>query len=126
MSRGLGFISIILVMAFGMYYYVRATKAVSPVNGTPRATVEFTGVTQDLLAIANAERRYNATNSKYVPLDELISNGELSMDRTTRGPYSYSVDVDGNSFVAKAHADNPPQGAPANVTVDALLTVHHD
>lgn len=126
MSRGIGFISVILVLAFGMWYVLKASRTVSPANGTPKATVEITGVQQDLLAIANSERRYNALNSKYVSLDELISSGELQMARTTRGPYSYSVEVDGDSFVAKAHADNPPQGAPATLTVDNLMRVSRD
>lgn len=126
MSRGIGFISAILVLAFGMWYVLKSSKTVSAPNGTPKATVETTGVQQDLLAIANAERRYNALNAKYVSLDELISSGELRMDRTTRGPYSYSVEVDGDSFVAKAHADNPPQGAPATLTVDHLMQVSRE
>jgi hypothetical protein len=126
MSRGIGFISVILVLAFGMWYVLKSSKVVSPPNGTPKATVEITGVQNDLLAIANAERRYNALNSKYVSLDELISSGELQMGRTTRGAYSYSVEVDGDSFVAKAHADNPPQGAPATLTVDKLMQVSRE
>lgn len=126
MSRGLGFISVILVLAFGMWYFLKASKTVSPANGTPRATVETTGVEQDLLAIANAERRYNASNGNYVSLDQLISSGELSMPRTTRGPYSYSVDVEGQSFIARAHADNPPAGAPTNLSVNDLMSVSHD
>jgi hypothetical protein len=126
MGRGFGFIVVVLTMAFGLIYYVKATQAVSPPHGNPKATVEITGVQQDLLAIANAERRYNALNSKYVPLDELISSGELSMERTTRGPYSYTVEVDGDSFIAKAHANDPPQGAPATIAVDALMRVTRD
>jgi hypothetical protein len=126
MGRGLGFVAVLIVVGFGLVYYLNATKAVSPANGTPKATVEITGVQQDLLAIANAERRYNASNGKYVSLDELISSGELSMERTTRGPYSYSVDVEEQSFVARAHADSPPQGAPANITVGTGMTVSHD
>ena len=126
MGRGIGFIMVVLVMAFGMWYYLNSTKSVSPPNGTPKATVETFGVEQDLLAIANAERRFNASNGKYVSLDELISSGELAMARTTRGPYNYSVDVEEQSFQARAHADNPPQGAPANITVGTSMTVSHD
>ncbi len=126
MGRAIGFIAVLLIAAFGMWYYISATKTVSPANGTPKATVETTGVEQDLLAIANAERRSLASNGKYISLDELISSGELQMDRTTRGPYSYSVEVDGQSFVARAHADAPPQGAPTNLTVGPAMTVSHD
>jgi hypothetical protein len=126
MGRGFGFIVVVLTMAFGLVYYMKATQAVSPAHGTPKATVEITGVQQDLLAIANAERRYNALNAKYVSLDELISSGELSMPRTTRGPYSYTVDIEGDSFTAKAHAGDPPQGAPSTISVDSLMRVSHD
>ena len=126
MGRGFGFIAVVIVVGFGFVYYLKATKAVSPTHGAPMATVETTGVEQDLLAIANAERRYSASNGKFVPLDELIDSGEISMGRTTRGAYSYSVDVDGMSFVARAHADEPPRGAPANISVGPTMTVTHD
>ena len=126
MSRGIGFVAALIVVAFGMYYAMTATKTVSPKNGTPQATVETVGIEQDLLAIANAERRYNASKSKYVPLDELIASGELQMPRTTRGPYSYSVEVNGEGFLATAHASIVPQGAPANMTVDEQMRVSHD
>ena len=126
MGRGLGFIVVVLTMAFGLVYYMKSAQAVSPPHGNPKSTVEITGVQQDLLAIANAERRYNATNAKYVPLEELISSGELSMERTTRGPYSYTVEIEGDSFIAKAHANEPPQGAPATIAVDSLMRVTRD
>jgi hypothetical protein len=126
MGRAIGFVGVMLVLAFGLYYYATASKAVSPANGVPQATVETTGVEQDLLQIANAERRYFASNNKYVSLDELTSSGELQMGRTTRGPYSYSVDVNENSFVARAMASNPPQGAPATLSVDETMRVSHN
>lgn len=126
MSRGIGLVAVLMVLAFGMYYYTKAAKVVSPKNGVPQATVETVGVEQDLLAIANAERRYNAQNSKYVSLDELISSGDLQMDRKTRGPYSYSVELGEGTFVAKAHSDMTPQGAPANLSVDDQMRVFHD
>jgi hypothetical protein len=120
MGRAIGFIGVILVLAFGMFFYLKASKVVSPANGAPQATVEITGVQNDLLAIGNAEKRYMASNGKYVSLDDLISSGELQMARTTRGPYSYSVEVSGASFVARAQASNPPLGAPSSLTVDEL------
>lgn len=126
MSRGIGLIVVVLALAFGMLYYLKSAKVVAPPNGVPQATVDTTGVENDLLAISQAERRYMASNGKYVSLDELISSGELQMPRTTRGPYSYSVDVSGDSFVARATASNPPQGAPANLSVDDNGRVSHD
>jgi len=126
MGRGIGLIATLLIVAFGMWYYLSATKTVSPPHGAPKATVETTGVEQDLLAIAGAERRSMASNGKYVSLDELISSGELSIPSTSRGPYSYSVELESGSFVARAHTDNPPQGAPANITVGDTMHVSHD
>ncbi len=126
MTRAFGLIAVLLIAAFGMYYYATASKAVSPAHGVPQATVDTAGVEQDLLQIASAERRYWATNNKYVSLDELISSGELQMGRTNRGPYNYSVDVSGSSFVARARAGNPPQGAPSSLSVDESLHVSHD
>ncbi len=126
MGRAIGFIAVILIAAFGMYYYMTATKAVSPAHGVPQATVDTAGVEQDLLQIANSERRYWATNNKYASLDELISSGELQMGRSTRGAYVYSVDASANSFVAHAHASSPPQGAPSDLSVDESMQVRHN
>ena len=122
----MSFIAVLLVLAFGMIYYMKATQAVVPPHSAPSATIETVGVEQDLIAIANAERRYSASNGSYVSLDKLLASGELSMPRTSRGPYSYSVDTDGQTFTVRAHADRPIPNAPSSVSIDDKMAIEHD
>src|SRR3954462_2443834 len=91
MSKSFGFIALILVAGIVMYLYMRNTIAVTPgVDGkaTPQATIDITGVKNDLNAIAQAERRYWATNSKYVSVDDLRAHGDISMPSNRRGRIS--------------------------------------
>jgi hypothetical protein len=88
-----------------MYIYSRQVKAISPTPANnPKATVNLTGVRMDLSNIANAERRYMASEGKYGSLDDLISGQYISETRK-RGPYTYSVDVNGENFVVTATRD---------------------
>src|SRR4051794_33108820 len=101
MSRSFGFIALILVAGVVAYLYMKNTVAVSPDEGgkaTPQATIDIVGVKNDLNAIAQAERRYWSSNSKYVSIDDLRSNGDISMAKNGRGQYEYSAVYGENNF----------------------------
>src|SRR5215470_7610653 len=99
MGRAFGFLTLIIVVAVGAYIYMKQTQGVMSAGTTnPRSTVDLMGVKNDLLAMAQAERAYAATHSKFVSLDELRSDGALSMSRDRRGPYTYSAEVSDNDF----------------------------
>ena len=120
MSRAFGFVALIIVAGVVAYLYMRSTVAVSP-GGTaaPQATIELAGVKNDLNAIAQGERRYWASNSKYVSIDDLRSNGDISMPRNSRGPYEYSADYTENTFRITATYTGPPAaGVPHTFTID--------
>ncbi|HLH06676.1 MAG TPA: hypothetical protein VKW78_05535 [Terriglobales bacterium] len=119
MGRAFSFLSILLVLAGGMYIYSRQVKAISPtVANNPKSTVNLVGVRMDLNNIANAERRYLATEGKYASLDELIS-GQYITDARLRGPYSYDVQVSGDGFVVTAtRAPGADPGLPAQMSID--------
>lgn len=124
MSRTFGYIALVIVVGAGLYIASQQTGSVTKLTkGNPRATVELTGVQNDLLAIAHAERRYMASNGKYAGLDELISSGELTMRSTARGPYAYSVETSPDGFLARATAENPPQGAPRVIQIDQEMQI---
>ena len=98
MGRVFSFVAMILVLAAGMYIYSRQVKAISPTTANnPKATVNLVGVRMDLSNIANAEKRYMASEGHYGSLDDLISSQVISETRH-RGPYTYSVDVNGENF----------------------------
>src|SRR5271167_545420 len=98
--RGIfGFLSLVIVLAIGMYIYSRQMQSTSAAAGAtnPVGAINITGVRSDLISIASAERRYFATEGKYTSLDELISSNTITVARQ-RLPYTYSVEVSSDGF----------------------------
>lgn len=125
MGRVLGFVSLLIVAAAGMYIYMGQVQAGSPKNApSPRAAVDVTGVKNDLLVIANAERGRLASDGKYVSLDELIMGGDLSFKSASRGPYAYSSTISENGFQINAVYSGPPEpGVPQRLTIDQTMQI---
>ena len=108
MSRALGFIGLIIVVAIGAVIYMKQVQSVTPAGGSnPRATIDVAGVKSDLLSIGQAERMHMASQGKYASLDELISSGELVSNRTTRPNWSYNAEISDNSFKVYATYSGP-------------------
>lgn len=120
MSRLFSFVSIIIVMGAGMYIYSKQAQSTSAPAGAnnPKAAINITGVRTDLMAIAQAERRYSASEGKYVSLDELISSNYITVARQ-RPPYTYEVETTSSGFrvIATRSADDG-SGTPAQLSVD--------
>jgi hypothetical protein len=125
MSKSFGFIALILVAGIVMYLYMRNTVAVSPAGtAAPQTTIELAGVKNDLVAIAQGERRYWASNSKYVSIDDLRASGDISMSKNSRGPFEYSADYSDNSFRITATYSGPPAaGVPHTFTIDESMNL---
>jgi uncharacterized protein (UPF0333 family) len=127
MSKSFGFIALILVAGIVMYLYMKNTVAVSPGAGgkaTPQATIDIVGVKNDLNAIAQAERRYWATNSKYVSIDDLRTNGDISMQSNARGSYQYSADYSDNAFrITATYSGEPIAGIPHSLNIDQNMEI---
>jgi hypothetical protein len=120
MGRLFSFLSVVIVMAVGMYIYSRQMQSSSAQAGAtnPQGAINITGVKSDLISIASAERRYFATEGKYASLDELISTNNITVARQ-RPPYSYEVQTSSSGFrvVATRSGDNI-SGTPAQLSVD--------
>jgi hypothetical protein len=127
MTRVFGFVGLLLVLGMGAYIYKQQVQGVAAVGGSktnPATTVDVIGVRNDLVAIANAERRHFALDGKYVSLGELISNGDLSMQNPGRGPYNYSADVSETGFRVVATYSGPEQGnVPKTMSIDQEMQV---
>jgi hypothetical protein len=120
MSRLFGFLSVIIVMAIGMYIYSKQMQSSSTEAGAtnPAGAINITGVKSDLISIASAERRYFATEGKYASLDELISSNTITVARQ-RLPYTYSVEVSSGGFhVVATRSGANISGTPAQLSVD--------
>ncbi len=116
-------IAIVLLIAFGIYrlYLTR----VQPAGGgtAPTQAITITGVQNDLLAIAQAERLYFAEHGSYASLDELISSGALLKEKTGRDGYSYSVETTANSFTVTASYSGPPGAHYPRLVIDETMQI---
>jgi hypothetical protein len=120
MGRVFGFLSLVLGLAVGMYFYSRQVQSTSAADGanTPQATINITGVRTDLMSIAAAERRYSAGEGKYASLDELISTHYITVARQ-RPPYTYTVEIGSGGFrVVATRSVGDISGMPARLSVD--------
>jgi hypothetical protein len=115
-----GLLSVVIVMAIGMYIYSKQAQSSSALAGAnnPKAAINITGVKSDLVSIASAERRYFATEGKYASLDELISSNTITVARQ-RPPYTYDVQTSGGGFkVVATRTGDDTSGTPAQLSVD--------
>jgi len=124
MGRVFGFVGLLLVLGVGAYIYKQQIVATSAPGGStsnPKATIDLIGVQNDLMAIASAERRRYASDGKYVDLSDLMSNGDLSMQTPSRGPFSYSSTVSDSGFrITATYSGNEP-GAPRSLSIDQTM-----
>jgi len=122
MGRVFGFLSVVATMAIGLYIYSQQVKTLTPSSGSgnPLEVANITGVKNDLISIANAERGYMAAEGKYASLEELISGHYLSI-RSERPPYTYEVETTSSSF--KATATRTTKGAPAQLWITEAMEV---
>ena len=122
MLRVFGFLGTIVTMAIGIYIYSLQVKTLTPGagSGNPEEVATITGVKNDLIGIANAERGYLASQGNYASLDELISGNYLSI-KSERPPYIYDVEMNSGSF--RAAATRTTKGAPAQLWITETLQV---
>jgi hypothetical protein len=122
MGRALGFVGLLIALAIGAYLYSKQATTATGVAGatSPKAAIDLTAVKSDLLAIAQAEKRYYTMNSKYGSLAELRDNGDTNVS-DSRGPYSYAVETSENGFVVRATYSGPDASMPRVVTIDQNL-----
>ena len=124
--RPLVVILIAAAVVFGIYHYYFKKMPTTDEGTAPTQAISLTGVRSDLLQIAQAERSYIALNGHCASLDELISSNSLSVPRTGRDGYTYSVECSGGSFNATARHLPAPEGSPIrypNLAIDANMQV---
>ena len=122
MGRVLGFLGTVITMAIGMYIYSLQVKTLSPSTsgGNTEEVATITGVKNDLIGIANAERGYQASQGKYASLDELTSGNYLTI-KGERPPYIYDVEIGSSGF--RATATRTTKGAPAQLWITETMEV---
>lgn len=126
MGRALGFVGLLIVLGIGFYIYkqqITSTSAPGGSTSNPRATIDVIGVQNDLVAMANAERRRFASDGKYVDISDLITNGDISMQKPSRGPFSYSSSVSDTGFTITATYSGEDPSAPRHMSIDQTMQI---
>lgn len=123
MGRATAFLGVLIALATGAWLFTQRSQQ-PDMAGNPRATVDVVGVKNDLIALAQAERRYFARESRYASIDELRSAGDISMPSNNRGPYAYSVETGDSSFRITATYTGPPEAqAVPSLSIDESMQI---
>jgi hypothetical protein len=123
MMKSLAGLLIVALLAALVYkYYFSSLQSAG--SGTPAQTIDIVGVKNDLLGIAQAERAYQAEHGSYASLDELVSSNALTMKRSGRAGYTYSVETGDQTFRAVAHCPTATFPGCSNFAVDQSMEVH--
>ena len=123
----LSFLSLVIVVAVGLMiyrsYFTGPGGVATLGTDNPRAVIDVTGVKNDLLSMAQAERAFQVLNGRYAPLAELQSSGNLVIDPARgRQGYTYSASVSGNSFTVTATYSGPATGMPT-LSIDQTMQI---
>jgi len=121
MGRSFGFVLALAVVGAGLYLYSKQAQSLSHVGDGPSSAIDAIGVRNDLMAIAQAERRFWITNGKYVSLGELRRNGDTFIP--SRPNYIYSAEVSDNNFRIIATYSGPDPKAQKRVSVDETMAL---
>jgi hypothetical protein len=128
-----GVLSLLVTAVLGVGAYLYFLKQAAPAPGmVVTQTIDVTGVKNDLISIAQAERMYYVQNNSYADLATLASSGTMNITRTSRGGYTYSTETTGTGFTVTATYTAPPLEMPAGVapphfptfSVDQTMEIH--
>ncbi|HTV59947.1 MAG TPA: hypothetical protein VMJ93_13840 [Verrucomicrobiae bacterium] len=112
-------VALIAVLAYKFWF----SQMQSTGTGTPTQTITVVGVKNDLLAIAQAERAYQAEHGSYASLDELNSSGALTISKTGRDGYVYEAQTSGTGFRIVAHCPAATSPGCEDWSVDETMEV---
>lgn len=119
--RLFGFLGTVITLAIGMYIYSLQVKTLAPsTGGNTEEVATIAGVKNDLIAIANAERGFLASEGKYGSLDELRSGNYITI-KSDRPPYVYDVEISSSTF--RVTATRTTKGAPAQLWITNTMQV---
>jgi hypothetical protein len=123
--RALGSIaSLVIVLLIGLFVYrTYLTSSSSAAVANPTQTIDVVGVKNDLIAIGQAERVYQAEHSSYASLDELVSSGAMALKKTGRDGYTYDVTTSADGFTVTAHCPAATSPGCSNFSLDQNMQV---
>lgn len=121
MGRSIGLISVIVAVCAGAYFYTRQAQSITSRGEAAATAVDVVAVRNDLMSIANAEKRYWVSNSRYASLDELRHDGDIEIP--SRRDYTYSVEANDTSFKIIASYIGIDPKAPKRISVNEAMSM---
>lgn len=118
--RVFGILGVVIVLAIGLVMYQRSIEEIP--EGSPQQQIDTVAIRQRLLTIAQTERQYQATNSRYATLEELAAADLLPGGTEQRG-YTYSAEVSGTSFTITATPTAEDKADWRTLTIDETMQV---
>jgi competence protein ComGC len=116
---GLLVVALIVALAYKFYFSKMQTQE----TRTPMQTINVVGVKNDLLAIAQAERAFQAEHGTYASLEDLRSSGAMTMTKAGRDGYTYEVESSSAGFRVVAHCPAAASPECSNWAVDQSMEV---
>jgi hypothetical protein len=124
--RGIFSMISLLVVALiaGLVYKFYFTQSGSGAEvRTPTQTIDTIGVKNDLVAIGQAERIYQAQHSSYGSIDDLVSSGAMALKKSGRDGYTYDVQFSTDSFRVTATCPVATSPGCTNYSIDQNMDV---
>lgn len=127
MTRWMGIAGLLIAAGIGLFLYSKQMTSIAPGAATgaasPRATIDVTGVKNDLLAFGNAEKQQYALEGKYLSLDDLRAKGTV-LPADHRGPYTYTADISDTSFrVTATYSGEAQAGVPRTLSISDSMSI---
>ena len=94
-----GLVAVVIVVGVGLFMYQRSIEQLP--GDSPQEQIDTVAIRQRLLAIAQTERQYQASNGKYATLEQLEDDDLLPGGTEQRG-YTFSAEVSANGFTITA------------------------
>jgi len=124
MKAAASILGLVIVLAI-IWMMIRTQFTRGPTGGAPpKQVIDVVGVKTDLIAIAQAERLYLASNGSYASIDQLQQDGALSFSGANRRGYNYTADVnDGQHFKITAAPSDPAKIGWPTLSIDENMEV---
>ncbi|HTW24070.1 MAG TPA: hypothetical protein VMD78_10750 [Candidatus Baltobacteraceae bacterium] len=119
----IGLLMVVVISLVTYKYFLASGPSADAGASTPVQTIDAVGAQNDLIAIAQAERMYQAQNGKYAPLDDLVTGGVMNFRKPSRRGYTYEVEASDTSFRATAQCTSDQTAGCHSYSIDPTMNV---
>jgi len=115
-----GLVAVVIVLGVGLFMYQRSIEQLP--GDSPQEQIDTVAIRQRLLAIAQTERQYQASNGKYATLEQLEDDDLLPGGTEQRG-YTFSAEIGANGFTITATPTADDKTEWPTLSINESMTV---